>query len=352
MTNERTVLFVGAHSGGHLYPAISIARALEKLGVRSVFAGVGREIERDILGAEGFPLHTVRDLRSPGAIPGAWSSVGRLFAELDPAAVVGTGGAAALCPGIRAALSRRPLFLLEPNRILGRANRWLLRAATRIFLSFSDTRGPRTLRRRSLNYGCPVRPEFEPSALPEHGPVLVLGGSQGSSDLNALVVEAVAHLDRSHVRLTVRHVAGPGHAAELGRRYQELGVEAEVVEYEADVADAIARSVLVVARSGGSTVSEVSAVGRGALYLPYPHHKDRQQFLNAEAPAVSGAAHVISRDPAALSRMLSDVLADRDRLERMADASIRRGRPSAARDIARVIATHIEALPTGAGKVA
>ena len=105
-------------------------------------------------------------------------------------------------------------------------------------------------------------------------------------------------------------------------------------------------------RPSGSTVAEISAVGRGALYLPYPHHRDRQQFLNAESPEGCGAAQVIAPDPSSLSSLLAELLPDRERMARMADASIRLGRPDAARDVARVIATHIEALPTGSGKVA
>ncbi|MCA8961995.1 MAG: UDP-N-acetylglucosamine--N-acetylmuramyl-(pentapeptide) pyrophosphoryl-undecaprenol N-acetylglucosamine transferase, partial [Planctomycetes bacterium] len=229
---------------------------------------------------------------------------------------------------------------------VGRVNRWLLHPCSRIFLAYPDTRGPRLLRRRSLIYGCPVRSEFSFTPLPSEGSVLVLGGSQGSDDLNELAVGAAERLP-AELRSSARfhHVAGPGKRSALVERYRRAGIRAEVVEYEPRVAECLKASRLVIARAGGSTTAEISAVGRGALFLPYPHHRDRQQYLNAQVSVAAGAAVVVPNEPATVTGVLAEILGDRARLETMADASVRLGRPSAAVDIARVIATHVGALP-------
>ncbi|MEM7262414.1 MAG: UDP-N-acetylglucosamine--N-acetylmuramyl-(pentapeptide) pyrophosphoryl-undecaprenol N-acetylglucosamine transferase [Planctomycetota bacterium] len=345
-----TVLFAGAHTGGHLYPAIAVAHELRRFGVQCVFAGVGKEIERSILDPEPFPFTAVPEWANPADLPRGWAATRRLFSELSPAAVIGTGGAAALGPGARCAWSRRPLFLLEPNRVLGRANRWLLRFAARVFLAFPVTDGPRLLRRRSLVYGCPVRSPFRVAPLPEARSVLVLGGSQGSQELNGLVLEAARRCGGAGWRF--HHVSGPGKTEALREGYSAAGIDAEVVEYEADVAEQLRSHSLVIARSGGSTVAEIAAVGRGACFVPYPHHKDRQQFRNAELAVSAGAAEVIDGDVDRLTETLKTLADDPARLQEMADASARLGRPDAASDIARVVATHIEELPSGAEKVA
>lgn len=344
------VLFAGAHTGGHLYPAIAVAHQLRRLGVECAFAGVGKEIERAILEPEPFPFIAVPEWAHPGDLPRGWAATRRLFAELHPAAVIGTGGAAALGAGARCAWSRRPLFLLEPNRVLGRANRWLLRFAARVFLAFPVTDGPRLLRRRSLVYGCPVREPFRVAPLPETRSVLVLGGSQGSQELNEMVLEAARRCAGAGWRF--HHVAGPGKTEALREGYAEAGVEAEVVEYEEQVADQLRAHSLVIARSGGSTVAEIAAVGRGACFVPYPHHRDRQQFRNAELAVSAGAAEVIDGDVEKLTATLESLAHDTARLQEMAEASARLGRPDAAHDIARVVATHIEKLPSGAERMA
>ena len=337
------VLLVGGSTGGHLYPGLALAGALRRLGVTPHFVCRERELEQEILSSEEsvFPIRE-----------GGWKGIASMRAVLDqlaPRAIIGLGGGDTVLPATLATLRRCPLFLLEQNRVLGRANRLLLRVARRVFLSFDDTAGPeRALRQRALRVGCPVRETFVATPLPSGVPrVLVLGGSQGAQALNELVRDALPSLAELSGRVEFEHLAGRGKSDGLREAYRTAGITAHVHEYVVDPATLFASASLVVARSGGSTVAEVAAVGRGALFLPYPHHRDRQQFLNAEALERVGAAQPLDGDPSRFAAQLEECVTDPSTLQRMAERAAAAGRPQAARHIAETIATHIECAPRG-----
>ena len=186
---RRRILFVGGETGGHLYPALALAEELAGRGeVDPVFLTSGGPLATRILEPHG--VRTVIGEAPSTVRPLAIGTSGRrLVRILDREridAVVALGGRPGVIPGLWARWRRRPLFLLEQNRVLGRANRALLPLATRIFLSFDDTSPEERLRDRALRLGCPVRPSFVPSPPPAtDSPVLlVLGGSQGALDIN------------------------------------------------------------------------------------------------------------------------------------------------------------------------
>lgn len=350
MSANPVIVLAGAPSGGHLYPGLALAKELRERGRCEVhFITSGRPLEAKILEGSGFEAHAMPtlSLRRPQSLVGVGRSVAALFRRLDPAAVVGLGGAPSLWPVFTAALQRRPAFLLEQNRVLGRANRRLLRFARRVFLSYDETSGSRGLRKRGLVLGCPVRRGFEPSPIPPgHPEVLVLGGSQGAQSINELVPAALDQLsERGASVLRVHHIAGEGKSEGLRERYRQLGVDARVVEYLDDPAPALRASALVIGRAGGSTLAEIAAAGRGSVLVPYPHHRDRQQFRNAEALVSAGAATVIDGEPSELAQSLQGLLGARSALERMADAAGSLGVPDAAERIATTILTHLDALP-------
>lgn len=348
-----TLLFAGAPSGGHLYPGLAVAARLQSVGnCEAHFLSTGRELEASILGGAGVSVHQVSDrgVRSPLAWSRAVREVREVFDRVRPAGVVGLGGAPSVLPALMAVRRRIPVFLLEQNRVLGRANRWLGRLSTRVFLSYPDTRGGSVLRRRGVIVGCPVRAAFQPTIeLPrseEAISILILGGSQGARAVNELAPLALDRLD-SEVRSRIRvlHVAGSGKADGLREVYRQSGIRAEVTDYLEDPASALAASALVLGRSGGSTVAELMAVGRGALLLPYPHHKDRHQFLNAEWLESRGAARICAETVDAVSATLRDLLRDPAALSRMANRARDLGRPDAADRIATTLLTHLDALP-------
>lgn len=342
------VLMAGAPSGGHLYPGVALALELQAQGIATVhFQTGGSALEERVLA--GFPQHRVPLLtrRHPGRLWQLHRRVSRLFGQLSPAAVVSLGGGSGVVPGLVAAARGLPLFLLEQNAIVGRANRMLLPFCTRLFTSFRGTQGGYWLRRRSILTGCPVRAGFTPTPLAAGPPCLfVQGGSQGALDVNRLLKQAAPLLRPLRGAVRVVHVTGTAAKADgVSAAYQSAGLEAEVCEYLEHPVDILRAASLVVARAGGSTLAELGAMGRPALLLPYPHHKDRQQFLNAQPWVAGGAAELITDEPARLAQRLVELLAQPGVLERRATAARALGHPEAAARIATVIGTHLGALP-------
>lgn len=350
---RQRVLFAGGATGGHLYPALALAAALRaRGGIEPVFLTEGGEITERILEPEAVvrlrsePWTGRRPLRAAASA----RRLGRLLRTERIAAVVALGGRPGIVPGMWARWTRRPLFLLEQNRVLGRANRVLLPLATRIFLSFEDTEPADRLHDRSLRLGCPVRGSFRPLPFPDPGDpprLLVLGGSQGAGDLNDLAPAALAAA-RTGREWRVVHISGPGKEKGIEARYRESGLLASVRPFLQDPAEAFGDAHLVIARAGGSTVAELTAVGRGSLLLPYPHHRDRQQFRNAAALVEGGAAEEIPLDPARVAERIDALRAEgaSSALRAMGDAARALGRPDAAERIADVIATHLDGDPS------
>ena len=349
----RRVLFAGGATGGHLFPALALARALtESASIDPVFLVGESSLARSILEPE-----RVRQLTLPTPAKSPLAGIGALrrsMKVLDDEridAVIALGGRPGVIPGLWARWRRRPLFLLEQNRVLGRANRLLLPCAERIFLSFDETEPALRLREQALRLGCPVRSTFRPTPLPEGDRILlVLGGSQGAQAINELVPQALEH---ANAPWRIFHVCGAGKEAALEETYRRLGLLATVRPFLQDPSGALSRSALVVARAGGSTIAELTAVGRGSLLLPYPHHKDRHQFHNADALVSRGAAELVPDDATALAARLDALAESRVQREAMAEAAGALGRPDAAARIADVIITHLDlaAEPSGgAGK--
>jgi UDP-N-acetylglucosamine--N-acetylmuramyl-(pentapeptide) pyrophosphoryl-undecaprenol N-acetylglucosamine transferase len=346
----------GGSSGGHLYPGVAVAHELRRLaGIDTCFLCQGTALEAQILDTHRF--RHIDDasfaLRPASRAVRAWRVLRGLFAAERPLAVIGLGGRASVAPGLAAAARGLPLLLLEQNRVLGQANRWLLRFARRVFVAFDDTRGSRRLRRVSLALGCPVRAEFQASELiPGSDQLLVLGGSQGAEQLNQLMLAAVPALPvRLRDRMTVIHFTGADKGGEVAAAYRAASVRAEVREYGEDLAACLRRASLVVARGGGSTIAELCAVGRGALLLPYPHHKDRHQYWNADRLVTAGAAHTAGDSAEAFTELLCKCFSDLRIRADLAGAARKLGKPSAARHIAQVVLTHLERLPVSASAV-
>jgi UDP-N-acetylglucosamine--N-acetylmuramyl-(pentapeptide) pyrophosphoryl-undecaprenol N-acetylglucosamine transferase len=330
-----TVVFAGGGTGGHLYPAIAIADALRARGDAPVFVGTAGRLESTLVPAAGYPLHTVasrafvragaplrklREAVQTAAVNG-WGTLQslRLLRRLHPAAIVATGGyvcfpvvaAARLLRTVR--LLRGPIALLEPNAQPGLTNRLLAPLVDEIWGAF-DNADPR-LRAKYVRTGTPLRASLQ--ALPsreaalerlglraDRKTLLAMGGSQGARSIN----DALTALIRDGglpEGWQVLHVTGE-------REYDRVrgalgGVPAAVRPYLHDLADAYAAADLVLARAGASTIGELSALGKPALLVPYPHAAEGHQEANAAPMAAAGAALVIAdRDlPGALGPALA-----------------------------------------------
>ncbi len=347
--SRKTVLIAGGGTGGHVFPAIAVAEAMQSLAdVDVVFCGTERGLEDRVVPERGFRLERLHVEPIQGGGPGravrgalvatrATSQSFALLRALRPSAVLGVGGYASGPVSLAAALAGYPLALLEPNSVAGLANRVLAPFAKRAYLAWGDVAG---FRARSVRrYGVPLRPGFAPRPYhPRAQPtVLVLGGSQGAAGLNERVPGAVARLARSYP-VRVVHQAGRGRDASVREAYARLEVEnATVAPFIEDVAGAIGDADLVIARAGAVTLAEVSAIGRAALFVPFPSAANDHQTKNAEALASLGAAGVLKEADADVDRLATELrrlLTDDAGRVAMADASRRSGRPYAAYDVA------------------
>lgn len=347
----RTLVFAGGGTGGHVFPMIAVAEAVKALApdVRLVFVGTERGLEARAVPERGYELELMRVLPlRGGGIGGFLRGVGRaalslpegrsLVRRLSPAAVLSVGGYAAGPVSLAAWSLGVPLALLEPNSVMGLANRWVAPLAARGYVAFPMA--ARHFRRgRAVRVGVPLRPGFEPSPYPAAGAtlkVLVLGGSQGAKALNEAVPHAVAQLGPA---VEVVHQCGPTHAEAVRSLYAELGIgdAVRVVPFIDDMPRALAAAELVVGRAGAGALSEMCVVGRPGLLVPYPFAADDHQRVNAQALVEHGAARSVlnaEATPERLAREMADLMRDRPRLAAMAAAAREIGRPTAARDIA------------------
>lgn len=346
----QTLLLAGGGTGGHVYPLVAVADALKRIDatLRIVFVGTERGLEKAVVPARGYELELVevRPIRGGGLV-GALRGIGgavaslpesrRLLQRLHPRAVLSVGGYAAGPVSAAARLSGIPLALLEPNAVMGLANRLVAPFVDRAYTAFALAER-HFAADKVLRSGVPIREGFEPaawSAQPGKKRVLVLGGSQGARTLNENVPPA---LGRQAQSLEILHQCGKTDVDLVAARYKEAGLpNAEVVAFIDDMPLAIRGSDLVVSRSGASAVSEICAVGRPSLLIPYPFAAGNHQQKNAESLAELGAARWLANQDADASRLtdeLAALLQDPSLLSKMAGAARAVGRPHAARQIA------------------
>jgi UDP-N-acetylglucosamine--N-acetylmuramyl-(pentapeptide) pyrophosphoryl-undecaprenol N-acetylglucosamine transferase len=346
-----TIVLAGGGTGGHVFPLLAVADALSALDsqLECVFVGTERGIETRVVPKRGYRLELadVLPLRGSGlrgVATGGFRAAravasGRGFVrKLAPRAVVSIGGYAAGPVSLAAAFQRIPLALIEPNSVMGLANRLLAPLVTRAYTAFSPVE--RHFRRGTvLRTGVPIQNGFSPrpyQLAPGPMPVLVLGGSQGAVALNETVPRALA---RIRTELSIVHQAGPAHGSAVERRYRDLGIaeRVQVISFIDDMPEAIARAALVIGRAGASSVSEITAIGRPSVLIPFPYAAGDHQRHNALALEDAGAALCVPQERATagrLAELVSGLLNDAFRLKTMAAAATAFGRPSAARHVA------------------
>jgi UDP-N-acetylglucosamine--N-acetylmuramyl-(pentapeptide) pyrophosphoryl-undecaprenol N-acetylglucosamine transferase len=333
------VLIMAGGTGGHVFPALAVAKVLRDRGVAVVWLGVPGSMESRLVPANGFPIEWVRvaGIRGKGLV--AWLlapvNVVKAVAEamgvlrrVRPRSVLGAGGYVSGPGGIAAWLMRIPLLIHEQNAIAGLTNRWLARLASQVLEAFPGSFGPKV---RARTIGNPVRADI--AALPtpavrfagrgSRSRLLVFGGSQGALRLNVMVPQALAQVAPG-IRPEGRHQTGQRGLEAARAAYAYARVEAEVSPFIEDMAAAYAWADLAVCRAGAMTIAELQAAGVGAIFVPLPVATDDHQTKNAEVMVKSGAARVLQeRDLTAdsLSEAISELVADRPRLLKMAEAA-------------------------------
>ncbi|MEM9301192.1 MAG: undecaprenyldiphospho-muramoylpentapeptide beta-N-acetylglucosaminyltransferase [Pseudomonadota bacterium] len=339
------VLIMAGGTGGHIFPGLAVARALEAQAVPVAWLGSRIDMEADLVPGAGIEFHGIRveRLRGQGTLSLLLApfrllrsilQAMRVIRAVAPAAVLSMGGFVAGPGGLAAWLLRRPVVVHEQNRVPGLTNRVLAKLAARVMAGFPDAFTRKDVR----VVGNPVRTEISSVPPPPERfanrtgalRLLVLGGSQGARGLNERVPAAIARLPAA-ARPEVRHQVGARHEATAREAYAAAGVDACVEPFIEDMAAAYGWADLVIARSGALTVAEVAAAGVAAIFVPFPFAVDDHQTRNAEFLAERGAAQVMPErdlDPEVLAAVLVDL--DRGRLEAMGSAARAATRPDAA----------------------
>jgi len=334
-----TIVIAAGGTGGHLYPAVALAREFLRRdpAIRILFVGTAHGIESKVLAHEGFELlHiTAKPVMGKGlrgimrgvlSMPaGIWQSLGilrRRRADL----VIGVGGYTSPAMLVAAALRGMARVILEPNAYPGMANTVVAPFAQRIFLAFESAAASFD-RRKVRVVGTPIRREFlAPSEAASVSPatsaphLLIFGGSQGARAINSAVLEGLASLVTLVPGLAITHQTGEADHARVSEAYRALGVRGEVAPFFYDMPAVVRAADLVVARAGAMTIAELTACGKPAILIPLPTAIYDHQTKNAREMEAAGGAIVLPQADltgAKLNELIVSVLLDPQRVETM-----------------------------------
>jgi UDP-N-acetylglucosamine--N-acetylmuramyl-(pentapeptide) pyrophosphoryl-undecaprenol N-acetylglucosamine transferase len=362
MTAPLVVLAAGG-TGGHMFPAEALARALIARGIRvalltdqrgQAFGDNLPSVEVHRIRASRLPRYALDRLRAVIEMGLGGLEARKLLRGLNPSVVVGFGGYPSIPTVFAASLAKIPIVLHEQNALLGRANRRLASRAQAIATSFAKVAHmPATA--HTVLTGNPVRPGVlavrdiryaEPTT---EGPlsILVTGGSQGARIFSEILPAAMALLPPElKARVKIVQQCRPEDIETVTAEYHAAGIAAELSTFFNDVPARLAACHLAITRSGASTVAELGVAGRPAILVPYPFATDDHQTSNAEAFAQSGGAWVVSQrilTPKLLADRIAGLAAHPDTLARAADAARQEGRPDAADSFAELVISQIGA---------
>jgi UDP-N-acetylglucosamine--N-acetylmuramyl-(pentapeptide) pyrophosphoryl-undecaprenol N-acetylglucosamine transferase len=347
------VIIAGGGTGGHVIPALAIARELQDLYSAEIqFIGTARGIENRLVPQAGFQLKLVKvgalknvslatRARTLTDLPLAVFAAGSMLKEFRPDVVIGVGGYASGPAMLAAVLRGTPTVAFEPNVVPGFANRAVARFVSAAAVHFEETA-------KYFNHakvtGVPVRKEFfsiDGKTNPQTPTLLVTGGSQGARALNLAVSGALTALMQRVASLHIIHQTGERDYNEVRAAYQKAGFSAEVSPFIDDMPAAFARADLLLCRSGASTVAEITAAGKVAVFVPFPHAADDHQRKNAEALSSRSAALLIPEAELTADRLVDAVaglLNNRARLQQMSAVSKSLSHAHAAAEIAQMAA--------------
>lgn len=347
------IIIAGGGTGGHVIPALAIAQQLKKqFGAEILFIGTARGIETRLVPQAGFPLELIQvgalknvslltRAKTMFDLPRAIAASSRMLSQFDPEVVIGVGGYAS-GPAMVAAIRRRlPTLAFEPNVVPGFANRMIARWVSAAAVHFEET----------CQYfphcrvtGVPVREAFFsiPPKIAGAPTLLVFGGSQGARAINQAMTttESLAGLRAKVPGIHIIHQTGQRDHDNVLAAYQQSGISYEVHKFIDDMPSTFARANLLVCRSGASTVAEIAAAGKPAIFVPFPAAADDHQNVNARALERSGAAVVVEEsklDAAYLVDSIAALIGDAARLRSMSQAAKSLAHPKAVEEIAEMV---------------
>jgi UDP-N-acetylglucosamine--N-acetylmuramyl-(pentapeptide) pyrophosphoryl-undecaprenol N-acetylglucosamine transferase len=346
------ILIMAGGTGGHVFPALAVARALRQHDEEIVWLGTRRGIEAELIPAEDIPLEVTRvaGLRGKGLLTWLLAPFKLMVALFDaiavvrrrrPKVVLGMGGFASGPGGLAAWLLRKPLVIHEQNSVAGLTNRLLAGFAREVLEAFP---GSFSASVRTQLVGNPVRPDIAALPVPAERlrhrsgalRILVLGGSLGAKALNETVPQAIALLDEN-ARPEILHQAGKATIDVARAAYVESGVDATIEPFIADVAAAYAWADIAICRAGALTVSELAAAGLGAILIPYPSAVDDHQTTNARYLVDAEAAVLMPQSELTPAKMAGEIrrcIDDRSLVLARAQRARELAKPEATREVA------------------
>lgn len=352
------IVIAAGGTGGHLYPAIAVAREFLRRdpSTRILFVGTTRGIEQKVLAHEGLPLRCITAHPFMGKRPiemvkalitlpvSLWQSLG-VLKQQGADLVFGVGGYTSPAMLVAAFLRRIPGVILEPNAYPGMANKAVAPLVQRIFLAFESTKQFFDRQKTSV-VGTPVRQAFLASSAPEAARsetgalrhLLIFGGSQGAKAINSAMIDALPMLATVKPQLAITHQTGEADHARVAAAYAEAGISATVVPFLYDMPTALRAADLVVARAGAMTIAELTVCGKPAILIPLPTAIYNHQLRNAEVMAKAGGAVLLPQAEltgAGLAHAITDILGEPQRLETMSRHSWNMRRSDAAETIVR-----------------
>jgi UDP-N-acetylglucosamine--N-acetylmuramyl-(pentapeptide) pyrophosphoryl-undecaprenol N-acetylglucosamine transferase len=360
-TGVQTLMIAGGGTGGHIYPAIAIARGYLAANPsrRVVFVGTERGLEKTIVPKAGFPLEFISAgglkgkggldlIKNVAKLPAGFFQAWKLITKHNPNAVLGVGGYSSGPVLLIAALRGVPTIIHEANAFPGLTNRVLGKFVKAVAVAFAEAL-PRLKRIDGVVTGNPIRQEFFDKGRAGVGGatqkpkqrLLIFGGSQGSRVINDAMTGALLFLARLKDAIEIVHQTGPNELQKVQAAYRSSAfAQARVVPYLDPIVDEIANADLVVSRAGAMTIGELSAVGRAAVLIPFAAATNNHQELNARVVERAGGAVVVTErelTPERLGHVIAEVLGDPDRARRMGQASRALATPEATTKIVTLI---------------
>jgi len=358
-TRILSLIIAGGGTGGHLFPGIAVAEQVLAVNVNNhvCFIGTGNPFETSVLNGKGYEqehIHVrslkgktiVQQIKALATLPWSIFRAVWLLRKLCPDVVLGVGGYSAGPVVLAAWFLRIPRALHEQNVIPGLTNRVLSYFANRIYVSFEDTRIKAPAEKVSLT-GNPVRKEIQSSLesapVTSRGPVspenpftvLIVGGSQGAHRINTAVMAAFKHI-RSKNSTAFIHQTGAADEVVVKKAYTEHDITGLVKPFFHHMEKQYRKADLVICRAGASTIAELTVLGKGVIFIPYPFAADDHQAANARQLVSAGAAEMILENDLTgelLAQKIAHYASSPDKLMAMAANMQKHSKPDAARTI-------------------
>lgn len=320
-----TIAIACGGTGGHLFPGLAVAEQLVKRGCHVTLLVSPKEVDQqavkmardvEIVTLPAVGLQNRNYFSFGGSFLKSWLAARKAFGQRKLDAALAMGGFTSAPPIFAAKQLGAKTFLHESNTIPGKANRWLSRFVDQCFVGFPQATA-RLRTRDAVVTGTPVRPQFQPrdaavcrKALgldPDCATILVMGGSQGASGINDLVIKSLDQL-KLGVALQFFHLAGPGDAEKVRQAYAQRNLRAVVHSFFGEMEWALGAATVAVSRSGASSLAEIAAMRLPSVLVPFPAATDNHQLFNAKAFEETGAARLLEQKTATPELVAQSIL--------------------------------------------